>query len=743
MLTINEKNAQSRRADLIISAILAVCVTLTAWLLIGGTAIKWRMPLAYDGDAILHLLLINRLGDGNGYFYNTAIGFPFGSLFYDFPGSDGLSLAALWLLRNLSGSSAFSFNFYYLFGFPAAAVSAYWVLRAQSLTRLSSLVAATLFAFAPFHFLRLGHLYYTWYFGIPIFIWYGARISQATTVVWQSKWFTGRRLGHAATLFLISSLGVYYAFFGCMVIGLSAIFGAFKLHSIRPLQHAAIAGAIVAAAVVANLAPNFSFYIEHGRNDAVAARAASESELYGLKITQLLLPQRAHRSNHLREITAHYSNTFPLINENSVSSLGLVAGIGFVLLLGISLAGSRGPGARFSTLHLYAFLTTSLVLIATIGGFSALFAQFVSDLIRAWNRVSIYIAFFSIAAIAYALDFLRKWSADAAITLSVALMALGIWDQSPPANRTYLQQVQQSYLADKTYLAQIESITAPNAAIYQLPYMRFPESGPLEKLTDYDLAKPYLHSKNLRWSFGTIAGREGDAFFHALSLESVEVQFEVIRHLGFAGLYLNRGGFADNGALIEEKIRKLTPAQPLLDGKGQIAFYAIADLPSRPLKELSASAQSLLEKFSLSVENGKVIVGETSPWQIDFRRTLATQVREANGLQLPERWGRWSRGESVKLRLKHELPRKFSITLNVMAFGPNIGKSAMLQIGSTLKPFAAQDHLENITLEFELEQPTDIISIKVPYAVSPASLGSYQDARVIGLGFKEITITPH
>ncbi len=76
MLTIAESNVQRRRTDLIVSAALAVCVTLTAWLLIGGTAIKWRVPLAYDGDAILHLLLINRLGDGNGYFYNTATGFP-------------------------------------------------------------------------------------------------------------------------------------------------------------------------------------------------------------------------------------------------------------------------------------------------------------------------------------------------------------------------------------------------------------------------------------------------------------------------------------------------------------------------------------------------------------------------------------------------------------------------------------------------------------------------------------------
>ncbi len=618
----------------------------------------------------------------------------------------------------------------------------YWVLRTQSITRLFSLVAATLFAFAPFHFLRLGHLYYTWYFSIPIFIWYGTRISQATTAVWQGKWFTARRLGHALTLLLISSLGVYYAFFGCIVIGLSAIFDSLKLHSIRPLQHAAITGAIVAGAVFANLAPNLAFYIEHGRNDAVATRTPSESELYGLKIAQLLLPQRAHRSSYLREITTHYSNTFPLVNENSVSSLGIVASIGFLLLLGISLSSSRDLNARFPTLRLYAFLTTSLVLIATIGGFSALFAQFASDLIRAWSRISIYIAFLSISVIAYALDYLRKWSTNVAILLSAALIVLGLWDQTSPTAKSYLRNEQQSYLSDKTYVAQIEGATTPDAAIYQLPYMRFPESGPLEKLTDYDLAKPYLHSKNLHWSFGTIADREGDAFFYALSQESIEVQLEVVRYLGFAGLYLNRGGYADNGLAIEEQIRKIIHSQPLLNSSGQIAFYSTTEIPSRPLEELSAAARSLLKKFALSVENGKVITGEVSPWQIDFRRALATQVREAEGLQLPERWGRWSRGDSIKLRFKRELPQKFSITLNVMAFGPNIGEPVLLRVGSIQKPFTAQANLENATLEFELEHPTDTISIKVPHAVSPKSLRRYEDSRVIGLGFKEITITP-
>ena len=48
------------------------------------------------------------------------------------------------------------------------------------------------------------------------------------------------------------------------------------------------------------------------------------------------------------------------------------------------------------------------------------------------------------------------------------------------------------------------------AMVFQLPYRRFPETQPLARMADYDLMRGYLHSDDLRWSYGFMKGRPGD-----------------------------------------------------------------------------------------------------------------------------------------------------------------------------------------------------------------------------------------
>ncbi|SCK37667.1 hypothetical protein VAR608DRAFT_3481 [Variovorax sp. HW608] len=179
------------RRDAFVALALAVLSALLGWQLIGGSHFDWHVPLLYGRDSLLHLVFIKRLIDGHGYFLNDAQGFPVGSELYDFPGSDGVSLAALWALGRATGSAPMALNIYYVLGFPLAAMSAYLVFRKLSVTRATSAAFSLLFALAPFHFLRLEHLYFTWYFTIPIFVWYGLRV--CSTLVASRKLAGNRR----------------------------------------------------------------------------------------------------------------------------------------------------------------------------------------------------------------------------------------------------------------------------------------------------------------------------------------------------------------------------------------------------------------------------------------------------------------------------------------------------------------------------------------------------------------------
>ena len=54
--------------------------------------------------------------------------------------------------------------------------------------------------------------------------------------------------------------------------------------------------------------------------------------------------------------------------------------------------------------------------------------------------------------------------------------------------------------------------------IYQLPYHGYPEGGFQNDMWDYHLLVGYLHSDKLKWSYGSVKGREGDSWIKKQSL---------------------------------------------------------------------------------------------------------------------------------------------------------------------------------------------------------------------------------
>ncbi|CAN7665974.1 sugar translocase [Variovorax sp. LjRoot130] len=731
--------------DVAIVLIASIATTWFALYCLGGHAFKWALPLLYkDGDAMIHLLLIKRLWDGYGYFTSNAAGFPFGSVLYDFPGSDGGSLLFLWAIGKLSKDSALTFNIYYILGFPAAFASAYLVLRKFDISQPSSTVAAILFAFTYFHFFRLGHLYYSWYFTIPVFVWLGtevARRSDAISFASIKHWSFGAQL---ILCICLASFGVYYAFFGAILIGLCGIFGSVQARSLKPFQHSVVACAMLALGALINIAPNLIYFAEHGKNSAVAARHPAESEIYGLKITQLLLPQDSHRSEIVASASRRYNTSFPLVNENASSSLGLVASAAFLCMLLLGALPSR-PSQSItprSHIRLLAFLTISIVLLCTIGGFSSLFAQFVSSQIRAWNRVSIFLVFLALTGLAYGLDSVRRGSPLVSTILCILILALGLWDQTPKPNVAALSKRQMDYVSDRDYVRKIEASLPTGSAIYQMPYMKFPESESVGTLGSYELALGFIHSRDLKWSFGAIAGRQGDDFFRALSQRPIPVQLEIARYLGFKGIYMDRRGYTDGGKAIESELQAQLREPPLTHPSGSSVFYAFGPVDPDHPRRLSESAQSLLETFAVSMKDGRVIIGEMPAWIIDFKRSALTQLRSASGLYAPESWGTWSNGYEVKLQFKKPLPLRLSLELAAQAFGPNAGLPFEISVGKIAKTVALNGDDTSIRLDFDLPRPTDTLIIKVPRPISPQQLGIGQDARALGIGLHKLTITP-
>src|SRR5262249_38544528 len=125
----------------------------------------------------------------------------------------------------------------------------------------------------------------------------------------------------------------------------------------------------------------------------------------------------------------------PVINENDWASLGLVGSVGVLLLCGRFLC-RRMSLRGIKVLDALSILTVAGLLLATIGGFGSLFSFLVSDWIRGYARIVVYLAFFAFFAVAWLLQKLaQRWSPGTRagwMYLGVlgVVLGFGIWDQT-------------------------------------------------------------------------------------------------------------------------------------------------------------------------------------------------------------------------------------------------------------------------------------------------------------------------
>jgi phosphoglycerol transferase len=306
-------------------------------------------------------------------------------------------------------------------------------------------------------------------------------------------------------------------------------------------------------------------------------RSAGDAEIMGLKLTQLLLPIGGHRWEPFGALKYRY-NLGPLINENDTSSLGVVGDIGFLVLIGAMFSRRRLPALieQLSWLNLAAFL------LGTIGGFGVLFALLVSPQIRAYTRISVFIAFFSFVVVAWLLDTLFKKLRTSQLRLVYHLglalvLMLGVLDQT---TTTFFfvpeyEKNKREYASDEDFVSRIEASLPPHSMVFQLPYMPFPESPPLYQMRPYEHYKAYLHSKTLRWSYGAPLGEEDDRWQQAVAGQPVQELVKSVRAAGFSGIYLNLDGYQDRGAKLKGELTSALGVQPIANREGNLVFFKV------------------------------------------------------------------------------------------------------------------------------------------------------------------------
>lgn len=132
---------------------------------------------------------------------------------------------------------------------------------------------------------------------------------------------------------------------------------------------------------------------------------------------------------------------------------------------------------------------------------------------------------------------------------------------------------------------------------------------------------------------------------------------------------------------------------------------------------------------------------------IDFSRpNFPNFIENIEGISNSESWGRWSEHSEkreVSIIFKSNLPNAFELQLKLSAYGPNIGKQAVVRIGDTERILTLGSGLKIYTLNFDgVQIGTRIIQIRPYQPISPNELNSsLSDTRKIGIGLASIMVT--
>jgi phosphoglycerol transferase len=539
----------------------------------------WRadlwVPFCYGSDNLLTQVLIHGTMENGWYLTNGRLGMPLPQQMHDFPLADGLQFAILKLLACLFHDSAVALNLFALLAFPLAGLSSYWVLRRFEISPWPAVVVSVLYACAPYHFCRATtHVFLAAYYLLPLMTFVLVRIYAGRSpfiaidpdsgrTLWRFRQRTA--IGPVLVCMLTSASGVYYAFFSCFLLLMVGTKAAFRDRRGAHLISSLLLVAVITAGVGVAQVPTLAYTRTYGKNREAGARQAWEADRFGLDVAELLVPLRGHRVRFFARIHDNYATAGRQVTgEGPYVPLGLLASAGFVWLVGRFLWGRRE-----GIIDALAYLTVCAVALGTIGGIGALFNFYVSPMIRCYERISIFIAFFALFALAMSVQHLLQRSAETRLSRvmyfpgGLAVLVLGFVDHTTPGLVPNYESWKSEYASDGDLGTRMEAALPAGTMVYQLPHVTFPEYPTVEAMADYELFRPYLHTRTLRFSYGAMRGREASRFQAEIARQPLNSAIRTLAFAGFGAIYVDRAGYADRGAAVERELSRLLGVEPL------------------------------------------------------------------------------------------------------------------------------------------------------------------------------------
>ncbi|MBI2423243.1 MAG: hypothetical protein HYV27_10470 [Candidatus Hydrogenedentes bacterium] len=571
-----------------------------------------RVPIVFEQDALFSSVYARAFMD-QGWASIPRLGAPFSHNLFLFPQNAHLDYGMAGLIAYAFQDFGIGMNLGWLIKTGLAALLATWSFRQLKLTRATAWCAGVLYGLLPYGLFRNVLHFNLSHWLVPVLA-VAALLMLQDSFGHLPRWKRGLLIGACV---LAGFNDPYAAFFACFLFAVVAVL---LLAQTRVRQALApllcillMVGCGILNTIPAILALKDAPLARQAHGERTAVEQADQHALY---LRNLLLPVEEHPVDFIRNGMYTLHKEYKPQFDTRTSHLGAFGAVGFLILLGAALfrlaLPKDAPVPPFLARLLPACaLCLACVLLGTAGGFGSLL-MLGFDLIRCYNRVSVYIAFFSFFATAAALDLLvlrlqgkgRAGGIALSAALPICIVLAGIADQVGAApNAAYLRNTSSKSFHDvKSLVGAMESRLDTGAMIYTLPNRDFAYQTDIHSY--YRLLMPYLLSGDLRFSYAPLVAHDKVRTWQAGLHENPPEQFiQALVIAGFDGILIDRQAYRDTDhaeyQAFVKVLKELGPEMALLSESGDFAFYDLSGERRRLMAELGADTYKRLQRESL------------------------------------------------------------------------------------------------------------------------------------------------
>jgi phosphoglycerol transferase len=547
-------------------------IALAVWLMLGGRNFDPRVPLALDHDASFAVAQAHATITKNLWWTNPdlAVLAPDDPLLMPQAAHVdqlllrvvGLAITdpvravlATWLLTLALGGAAST-----------------WCLQRLGVSRPGAWCAGVLFALCPFALTRN-----TTYLGLtPYLVPFAATTAlllagDRAAMLRGRTWFT-----LLAGNLLLALNASYFALGALVMFGIGTLAGYFRERRRAVLLAGASAVGIFAVVSLINVGP--VLMARDPLDPERSFRDAANSEHYGLKLRSLVTPLPGHWFPPFRAwAEADARQGFPEDTESVNSRLGVIATVGFVGLLAVLLVPAlTGSDEEDETIRTTSRLAFAATLVATVGGFGAVFSELATPHIRVFARMTPFIAFFALTGVALAIDRMTRQRQILRRALWAVVLLLGVMDQSVALRPVTASraQVTEDYSQLRQLMMRVEARLPAGTLVYQLPARRSPLEPAANRMAPLDAFRPQSLSRGLRWSYPASSPALQRLQADAAATPARDLP-ALLAGRGVGAIVIDRFGYEDDGTAVLAELQSVAGATAMLMTTSRYAVLVV------------------------------------------------------------------------------------------------------------------------------------------------------------------------